>query len=135
MSCIETFATLRIFSKTMSPIVIGEQLGLDATEMLPIDQESRYKPRREANYWGLCTKGQVESKDNLLHIAALINELKNKSSQLERLRESGCQIDICNYWVSTGQGGPYLDAATIEALSSLRLDIWWDIYFSEIDET
>lgn len=135
MSCIETFATLRIFSATISPETIGERIGIEATEMRPIDPESTYRPRRETNYWAWCTKGKIDSKENLLHIAAIIDRLKDKVIQLESLRESGCQIDICNYWVSTGQGGPSLDAATMGTLSKLGLEIWWDVYFGEEDET
>ena len=47
----------------------------------------------------------------------------------ESLRNAGCETDICCYWVSTGQGGPSLEVATMEELARLGLPIWWDVYF------
>jgi len=135
MMCIETFATLRIFSEQIHPEAIGERLEIDATEMLPIDPESPYRPRRETNLWSWSTEGRVESVDSLVHIAAIIERLKDKAVQLEELRASGCQTDICGYWVSSGQGGPALDVKAMASLHTLGLDIWWDIYFGGKSET
>ncbi len=47
----------------------------------------------------------------------------------------GCQTDICNYWVSNGQGGPSLDVEMLGALHDLGLPIWFDMYFEREDET
>ncbi len=46
----------------------------------------------------------------------------------------GCQTDIVNYWVSSGQGGPYLSVATMQSLTDLNLPVWWDMCFGEESE-
>lgn len=51
------------------------------------------------------------------------------------LQARGCEIDITNYWVSGGQGGPWLMPCQMLKLGALNIDIWWDIYFSEEDGT
>jgi len=135
MSCVETYATLRVFSASLSPEVIGDRLGIQASEIRRINPESRYKHERESNFWAWRTDGKIDSNENLLHIGAILDVLKDKAPQLESLRAAGCQIDISNYWVSSGQGGPFLEAATIHTLSSLGLEIWWDVYFRSESET
>jgi hypothetical protein len=135
MSCLETYATLRIFSADLTPDVISERLGVAATEAIPRDPASKYKVRREANFWGWSTEGRVESTDNQLHVRAILAMLEGKAPLLRALRASGCEIDVSNYWVSNGQGGPNLEASDLDGLSSLSLPIWWDVYFGEQPET
>jgi hypothetical protein len=131
MTCLETYATLRIFSEALHPEVIGQRLQIDGMDMLPRDPASRYRPRRETNYWGWCTRPLVDSTNNVDHIAAVVNLLESKGSVLDELRLEGCDIDICCYWVSSGQGGPSLDVDMMQSLCKLRLSIWWDVYFSD----
>jgi len=66
-------------------------------------------------------------------VGAIIEVLRGKEVQLGRLRQLGCDIDIC-YWVSSGQRGPRLDIATLRALARLELAIWWDVYFADAAE-
>jgi hypothetical protein len=132
MTCIETYATLRIFSRTLEPAAIGASLGIDATDPVPLDPSSKYRPRREVNYWGWCTRQHVASKtDNALHIAAILERVRGKELQLQHLRSVGCETDICCFWVSTGQGGPSLGVEVMRELSELGLSIWWDVYFDD----
>jgi len=129
MTCVETYATLRIFSRTLHPAVISGSLGIDATDPVPLDPASKYRPRCEVNYWGWCTRQHVASKtDNSLHIAALLALVQGKAAELEQLRSVGCETDICCFWVSDGQGGPSLDVAVMRELARLGLGIWWDVY-------
>ncbi|WP_442682813.1 DUF4279 domain-containing protein [Stenotrophomonas sp. JC08] len=131
MSCLETYATLRIFSKSIEPETIGAMLGISTASCRPIDPSSKYRSRREWGLWSWCTDTIVESRDNLEHLRAITELLDGKSEQLAYLRAQNCQTDIFCYWVSSGQGGPYLDASTINALASLGLDISWDMYFGD----
>lgn len=134
MSCIETYATLRIFSQTMHPDEISQRLTLDATRARPIDPESKYRPRRENNFWAWSTREKVESTDGLEHIKAIVQALAGKEQNLDALRDAGCEIDVSCYWLSSGQGGPYLDTSTLADLSRLQLSIWWDVYFHAEDD-
>lgn len=131
MSCLETYATLRIFSATMAPESIGAKLGIAATKATPADADSRYRNRRERNLWTWSTRGIVDSRDNLEHVHAVVSLLEGKAAQLSELRALGCQTDVFCYWVSSGQGGPSLGSATMLSLATLGLDVAWDIYFGE----
>ena len=84
--------------------------------------------------WRWTTYGSVDSQDNLVHLAAIFAVLSGKSPALNELRALGCEIDISNFWDSTGQGGPFLDRAAIAALNELGLEIWWDVYFADASE-
>jgi hypothetical protein len=127
MTCLETYATLRIFSETLSPDEIGIILGVEATQKRPRDLSSRFKSARETNYWNLCTRASVDSRDNDLHLQAMIKLLQPHRDALIKLQGMGCQADIVNYWVSTGQGGPYLSVETMRLLVDLKLPVWWDM--------
>ena len=134
MTCLETYANLRIFSELLHPNEISELLGLEATDTIPLNPESKYRVRRETNYWGWNSRTVVSSTDNLEHVAAITQRLSGKRALLDQLREKGCEIDICCYWVSSGQGGPLVDRSMLAALSQLDLEIWWDVYFGEESE-
>ena len=129
MSCLETYATLRIFSDSLHPDEVTRRLGVEPTMGRPINLESKYRHERESHYWGWSSDSQVASRDGLEHIGSIVELLRGKHDALQDLQRVGCQIDRCCYWVSSGQGGPSLDVAAIKALSSLDLEIWWDVYF------
>lgn len=44
-------------------------------------------------------------------------------------------LDITSYWVSTGQGGPWLMPQQMLKLGGLGIGVWWDIYFSDENKT
>ncbi|MEM7430997.1 MAG: DUF4279 domain-containing protein [Pseudomonadota bacterium] len=134
MACTETYATLRIFSTDLHPDKIGEILGIVATHTRPLDPDSKYRPRRENHSWSWETRKKVDSTDNVEHLAAVIECLDGRTVALKQLRDMGCKTDICNYWVSNGQGGPSLDVDMMGTLHGLGLPIWWDIYFESEDE-
>lgn len=134
MSCIETYATLRIFSADHHPDEIGEVLGIEATDKRPRDPNSKYRHRRESHYWSLKTREHIESTDNVKHLAAIIEQLDGRSVALKTLRDMGCQTDIFCYWVSNGQGGPSLEVDMMGDLHELGLPITWDMYFRREDE-
>ena len=134
MTCLETYANLRIFSDALHPSEISEILGLEATDTIPLNAESKYRVRRETNYWSWNSNTVISSTDNLEHVAAITQRLSGKRAQLDQLRTRGCEIDICCYWVSSGQGGPFVDRSMLTSLSELDLEIWWDVYFGEESE-
>ena len=136
MTCIlETFSTLRIFSDTIQPDVIGEKLGIKATGGYVRNPDARSKSKRETNYYSWSTDRHVDPFDNLSHIKRIIGKFNNKALELEELRRSGCETDICNYLVTTGHGGPELDIETMQSLCRLGLTIWWDVYKGGEDKT
>lgn len=128
MSCVETYVTLRIFSDSLHPDEIGEILGIKATEARPRDLNSKYRPRREHNFWGWDTR-TCKSTENLDHIKKVIDILDGKEDRLDKLRDLGCDLDLYSFWVGNGQGGPFLDISTMRSLCDLGLEIGWDTYF------
>lgn len=134
MACLETYATLRIFSASQPPDKVGRILGLQGTVSKPRNPNSRYRHERERHYWAWSTAGVDQTTDGLSHIGTLIDALRGKESCLQKLREMDCEIDVCCYWVSSGQGGPFLDGSSLSALAQLGLDIWWDVYFGDPSE-
>ncbi len=134
MNCLETFATLRVFTESLDSEAVEKILGIAATRTRARDERSAMHGQRESHFWSWSTEGLVESLDGLDHIQAITTTFANKRAQLDDLRARGCEIDICCYWVSSGQGGPNLDAAALEALNRLGLEIWWDVYFGKKSE-
>lgn len=134
MSCLETYATLRIFSKTTHPDEVSRVLGTEATKARPIAPDSKYRHERENHYWGWSSDRDIQSRDGIEHVRAVILLLQDKEQQLSQLRAAGCEIDVCCYWVSSGQGGPFLDNSALTELSRLGLEIWWDVYFGKEEE-
>jgi len=134
MTCLETYASLRVFSTSVRPDQITEMLGVEPTLGRPLDPDSKYRHRREHHYWNWESRATEQSTDGLAHINAIIGVLSGKEAALEQLRSSGCDIDVCCYWVSSGQGGPSLQLQTMTELVRLGLPIWWDVYFGNTEE-
>jgi hypothetical protein len=134
MSCLETFATLRILSPTLVPAQIGAALGIEPTRVAARDPSSRYRPRREHHFWAWSSEGQVDSLDGLVHVRAVLDLLQGREQALAELRRAGCELDVSCYWVSSGQGGPALDLDAMTRLAGLGLEIWWDVYFGDARE-
>jgi hypothetical protein len=134
MTCLETYATLRVFSGALDPEAIGAALGLEGTDVHARDPESKYRHKRESHFWGWCSKPTVLSTDGIEHVSAIIERMSGKLPALTDLRDAGCEIDICCYWVTDGQGGPELGVKELRCLAELELPIWWDVYHGEPSE-
>ncbi|WP_020412740.1 DUF4279 domain-containing protein [Microbulbifer variabilis] len=133
MACTETYATLRIFSDEMHPDDIEKHIGIKSTDSVPRDLNSKYKSRREFNFWSRTTENDLNSTDNVEHLEFLLSLLKGKESRLSFLQDSGCMTDIFCRWDSTGQGGPSLSVAMMNELVKLGLSVSWDMYFDDED--
>ena len=100
-----------------------------------MDPDSRYRNRREQHFWSWSTFERNDSTDHIDHLNQIFEQLEGKCSVLESLRNDGCKTTISCYWDSNGQGGPWLDLVQIKQLAEFGLDIWWDIYFVQSDES
>ncbi len=65
MSCLETYATLRVFSREIAPEEIGRLLAIDGSKLRPINPGSRYRHEREHHYWAWSTQSRVLALDGL----------------------------------------------------------------------
>ena len=135
-TCVETHSTLRIFSDDFSPDEITKALGIKPTGAFAKgDLHSKGKLHRKANGWFYSTEKLSESRDTRRHLDMILTALDGKEPQIRALQATGCKTDITSYWVSSGQGGPWLMPDQMLRLGAFNIDIWWDIYFSSEDQT
>jgi len=134
-TCVETFSTLRVFSDDMGPNEITEFLQIHPTKAFQKgDSHNKGKLKRKANGWLYCTKNLSSSKDSRRHIDLILEALDGKADAVRKLHQKGCKIDITTYWLSVGQGGPWLMPKQMLKLGALGIELWWDIYFDDAGE-
>jgi hypothetical protein len=136
-SCVETYATLRIFSDELTPDQVSGKLGLEPTTSFrkgePISPRVP-RPRPEHG-WLFCTDGLVDSKDTRRHIDWLLDKITPKADAFARITRGGSRSDIYSFWVSAhGQGGPTLSIHQMHRLVMLGLECTYDVYFASDGE-
>jgi Domain of unknown function (DUF4279) len=136
-TCGETYATLCVYHHDLDPEAVTALLGL---------QPSRAQRRgdlRKPNSthpvpiggWFLTTEDELDSRDVRYHIDALLDKLRDKGGELQRLAQDGCTIRINCYWESAhGHGGPMLWPETMRLLGELGIELGFDVYFHGGDE-
>jgi hypothetical protein len=134
-TCIKTYSTLRIFSEDVSPDEITELLHIVPTKFFRKgDPHNLGKLKRKANGWFYSTKEMSSSKDTRRHIDLILATLDGKDDSVKKLQIMGCKLDITSYWVSVGQGGPWLMPQQMLQLGTLGIEVWWDICFRPENE-
>jgi hypothetical protein len=135
-TCVETFSTLRVFSDDIAPEEITASLRLKPSKTFRKgDLHSQGKLQRKTNGWFYSTEHLTNSRDFRRHLDIILDALDGRNDAVIGLQSKGCEVDITTYWVSTGQGGPWLMPYQMLKLGSLGIEIWWDIYFrSEADD-
>jgi len=134
-TCVETHSTLRVFSDHITPDEITKLLQIEPTSAFRKgDSYSHGKLKRKANGWFYSTEQLSSSKDTRRHIDLILATLDGKDDSVQKLHIEGCKIDLTTYWVSVGQGGPWLMPRQMLKLGTLGIEIWWDIYFADKDE-
>ncbi|MEM8781026.1 MAG: DUF4279 domain-containing protein [Cyanobacteria bacterium P01_G01_bin.49] len=135
MACTHTYAALDIHSESLSPNEITLFLGIKPTSSEPKDPCSKYKHRRESNFWTWSTKEKSNSLNNLHHVRVIVSAFEAKAEQLAQLRQKNCTMRIFSFWSHDNQGGFGLDLEAMEKLHRLGLEIFWDIYGGSEEET
>ena len=133
MSCTKTFASLRIFSKNISPTEMTFALKILPTNQRPRDIGSKIRSHRDTHYWNWSTEGRVNSNKTSEHLDVIIELLDEKQGAIYKLQEQGCQIDIFCFWSFDGQGVISLPTNTMGQLVKLGIGVHWDVYYD--DET
>jgi hypothetical protein len=134
-ACKETYSTLRIYSDSTDPDTITKTLGLTPTKSFVKGEFDGNGRRRKFHAWFLSTQNLSDSRDTRYHMDVLITALEGKTDAIQELQARGCDLDISSYWVSEGQGGPEITPAQMLKLGAMGLRVWWDIYFSDKNET
>lgn len=134
-TCVETFSTLRVFSDEMGPDEISELLQIHPTRAFRKgDTHNKGKLKRKSSGWFYCTRSLSSSRDSRRHIDLILKALGRKAYAVRKLHQRGCKIDIITYWLSVGQGGPWMMPQQMLKLGTLGIDVWWDIYFDDAGE-
>ena len=130
-TCVETFSTLRIFSNELSPDDITKCLSVSPTRTFRKGESfSKGHLTRKTNGWFYTTEMQSKSRDTRRHIDLILEALGDRDDAVHELLTKGCEIDIMSYYVSIGQGGPWLMPQQMLRLGRLGIEVWWDIYFA-----
>ena len=129
-TCTETYSTVRIFSDQIEPNAVTKALGLVPTECFTKGDIHGNGLRRKFHGWFFSTKNSSGSRDTRYHLDLILTALEGKSKAIQELRARGCELDICSYWASEGQGGPEITPPQMLKLGAMGLSVWWDIYFS-----
>lgn len=135
-TCVETYSTLRVFSNDVAPDDMTRVLEIEPT--MSFRKGNSYcndRLRYKENGWFYSTQKLSNSKDTRRHIDMILSTLEGKDEAVARMQRQGCKLDITSYWVSTGQGGPWLMPQQMLKLGGLGIGVWWDIYFSGEDKT
>jgi hypothetical protein len=134
-TCLETYSTLRIFSDELDPEYITTLLGIEPTgSFRKGDLHGQGKLRRKAHGWFYCSETLSRSRDTRRHLDLLLAALAGKDIELKTLQTRGCETSIAGYWVSIGQGGPWLMPHQMLRLGALGIHIWWDVHFADHGE-
>ena len=132
-ACGRTYATIRIYHKTIASEAVTDILKIQpddtvkAGELLALKRKARY------NVWSFTThyKGKfAKSRDVRVHVEWLLDKLKKKKKELNEMSLAGYDMYISCFWEGVfGNGGPVFDPAFVERFSDFPLDLDFDIYF------
>lgn len=128
-TCVETYATLRIFPGEAHPDTVTARLGVSPTKVRWKDdphRNPRYK--RWVNGWFLCSESHINSRDNRRHVDWLLNAVAGSREELLALKAEGATMDIFCHFDGIGRGGPCLHPSQMQRLADLELWIGWDAY-------
>lgn len=121
-SCHRTYVTICFYHAASDPSVV--------TNILKLDPSRTAKKNRSG--WFLTTKDICNSRDFRRHVVEILNNIQDKSKEMEQLRNSGWEINMQCFWVSSsGNGGPIFDRNFMKYVSEFDLDIHFDIWFGE----
>ena len=129
-TCVKTHSALRIFASEVTPEYVSKLLGMTpSSSFVKGEVFSTRQLKRKSNGWIYSTESEIASKDSRRHLDLILSHLDSKEHALDELRNKGAGLDICCFWLSTGQGGPVISPVQMTRLAKLGLDVWWDVYF------
>jgi hypothetical protein len=127
-TCLETWATFRIFHEELDPEEISKLLGIEPSYSYL--KGSSYGDRGRKNRFGgwlLETQNNVHSRDIRRHIDWLLEHFSDKVQEIHRLQEKGYRTDVFCFWRPAGNGGFTISPHNTQGLSILNLQLHIDI--------
>jgi hypothetical protein len=138
-TCALSYATLRIYSDTVTPEAMTAKLGVQpdwtTTQGFPHKLPSGRMQDATVSSWLLSSKGQVVSKDLRDHLDWLLDRLRPAASGLSALQADEVRMEVwCRWDSASGHGGPTLEPEQMRLMAELNLQCGFDIYFAGDEE-
>ncbi len=137
-TCTRTYATLRIVHRDAHPEAVTALLGLEPSDLWVKGELRRMRdgewcdvrrPNKESR-WMLTSDEQLDSRDSLRHIDWVLEGFETKNAEFFQLASAGWEFMMAVYWESEhGDGGPRTTPLTMQRLSDLGIELWYDVYF------
>lgn len=138
-TCEKTYGTLCITGSDMNPLEVTSLLGIHPSKSQTSGETraSRNGPiLNKLSGWFLSTKDHVNSQDSRDHIDWILKTLVGKDHAIAAIHQRGWQAILSFYWLSfSGHGGPTLSPPQMRRLADLGLEISFDCYFLNDDES
>jgi hypothetical protein len=130
-TCERTYATLRIYPKSLDPSDVTARLGIEPSHWQRRGESRKLgDPLVKLHGWFLTSEGAVESHDVRRHLDWLLLHLVPRTDAVLALQADGCRMDVSCYWLSaSGHGGPSVRPAQMGEFARLGLELWFDVYF------
>jgi hypothetical protein len=138
-TCVETYATLRIFSDDLSPSEITKIIGLEPTTSFQKGEIRTTSPKAKnpffrTNGWLFCTRSACVSRDSRRHLNYLLDYPLRDRQVTSVLQERRCWFDISVFYAYIG-GGPTISPDQMRGLAEAGIDVWWDLYRADNEKT
>jgi hypothetical protein len=131
-TCASTFATLRVYSQTVTHEEVTKALGVQPTRTLRPGEQGRAS---NLHGWFLSSEGRLESRDLRRHLDWVLDQLaagNNPTQQVTSRIPGRVWADVSCLWISAvGHGGPTLSPKQMLRMARLGLECWFDVYLGE----
>lgn len=129
-----TWATLRIWAKSLDPDTVTLHLGISPSEAWKAGDRFGKDGRntRKHGRWALTSQEQIVSTDLVAHIEWILEQVEPMHDQLrELMQQPGMHADLFCFWETESiNPGIEFSPAVMERAAALNLTIGIDIYFA-----
>jgi hypothetical protein len=122
--------------ESLDPDEVTSLLGVTPTEIQRAGDPRSPKADKvhKCSGWFLSTESLLTSLDARHHLDWILERVSDKRRELAILRDRGYLLDACCRWDSkSGQGGPTLSPPQMLGFAQLGIELWFDIYFDDLD--
>jgi hypothetical protein len=138
-TCDDTHVTFRIYYDKISPDDITKLLRIkpSSTQVKGDRVKVKIKKKEQVTYrviklngWFLESADKIKSLDTRRHLDYILKKISKRHKEIRGLVKNGAKVDITCFWISRqGHGGPTLSTKQMKLLTTLEIDISFDIYF------
>lgn len=136
-TCKYTSVLLHISHPSLQPDNISQQLHLQPSWAWQKGEPREIKGRpARTGMWVLSSETAVQSRDVRRHIDWLIAQLQGRKRVLQNLTKAGYDVSVFCHWVQLGgTGGPTLSPMNMRGLAALDLELGFEFWSEDDDES